>query len=312
MDRFLIDELRARCIEISTGEPNPAMVSRTVDAYERILEFAQMGREEGILALDEGAESLDTNDEMQELFAKLIGLVVDGTEPEIIYQIGVNMCASKMYSSYVGLVNLMYIQGSIMIQAGDNKYVIADFLQSMMPKVVMEELNRRECDRALTPPVKVAEEGTELICSLCKYKEEIDEKDHSVFSETAKTLLKLDDKDIQRLLSEVDNSTVALAMKALPGQAREKLFNNMSKNVAMSVAQDMEYMGPVRARDAEECCVSIMKTLLVLSNNVEIREYDLSILKVVIDMYDSEEMENEALKDKYQELRNVLERIFND
>jgi len=312
MDRFLIDELRAKCIEISTGEADSVMISKTVDAYERILEFAVIARNEGLLELEEAAALLDVQDETQEMFIKLIGLIVDGTEPDMVKQIGANMCASRMYSSYVGLVNLMYIQGALMIQAGENKCVIADIIKSMMPMVVCEELFTRECDSALPKALAKAEEDEERIKSLCKYKDEIDEKDHSVLNETAKTIIMLSDQDIQRLLRDIDVSTVAVAMKGLPGQARERFFSNVSKNIAISIAEDMDYMGPVRFRDAEECCASIMKTLLKLLGMGEIQDYDLSILKVVIDMYDSAEQENTALKDKYQELRNVIEKIYND
>jgi len=312
MDRFLIDELRARCIEISTGETDLVMISKTVDAYERILEFAVIARKEGLLELEEAAALLDVQDETQELFIMLTGLIVDGTEPGMVRQIGANMCASRRYSSYVGLMNLMYIQGALMIQAGKNKNVIANILKSMMPTVVVEELFRRECDRALPKALEESLEQENLISSLCKHKGEIDEKDHSVLNETAKTIIMLSDQDMQRLLRDIDNNTVALAMKGLPGQARERFFNNMSKNISRIVAEDMEYMGPVRLRDVEECCVSIMKTLLSLSNKWEIQEYDLSILKVVLDMYDSAEQENEALKDKYQELRTIINNIYNE
>jgi len=312
MDRFLIDELKARCIEISTGEADSVMISKTVDAYERILEFAGIARNEGILALEEAAALLDAKDETQELFIKMIELIVDGTEPDLVKQIATNMCASRMYSSYVGLINLMYIQGSLMIQVGVNKCVIADIIKSMMPRVVYEEYFRRECDRAPSKALSKKEEDENRIKSLCKYKEEIDAKDHSVINETTKTLMMLSDQDIQRLLRDIDTRTVEFAMKGLPGQARERLFNNMSKNIARIIAEDMEYMGPIRLRDAEECCVSMMKTLISLSNKWEIQEYDLSILKVVLDMYDSAEQENKALKDKYQELRTIINKIFND
>jgi len=286
MDSYFLDELRAKCNEISAEEPNQEMISKTIDAYERILEFSKVARHEGLLALDEAKESLDVCDDTQKLFAKLIGLIVDGTESDVIRQISANMFASKQYTSYVGLINLMYIQGSLMIQAGENRCIISEILKSMMPTFVFTELLEREKVRTLATTKDKTKDEERRIESLCKYDDDIDEKDHSVIGETAKTLIMIIDQDIQRLLRDTDNNTVALAMKGLPGQARARIFSNVSKNTAIAIVQDMEYMGPVRLKDVEECCVSIMKTLLKLSSKWEIQEYDLSILKVVIDMYD--------------------------
>ena len=103
-----------------------------------------------------------------------------------------------------------------------------------------------------------------------------------------------------------------MAMKGLPGKARVRILNNMSKRLAVMLSKDMMYMGPVPLKYVEEECVTLVKTLLKLADSGEINEYDFSILKVVIDMFDSAEKENQILREKYKELRSIINKIYND
>lgn len=41
-------------------------------------------------------------------------------------------------------------------------------------------------------------------------------------------------------------------------------------------------------------------------------EYDFSVLKVVIDMFDSAEKEKQILREKYKELRSIINEIYNN
>lgn len=309
MERFIIEELKNKCNEINSSNDNPEMISKVIEAYDCICKFVNIGRKEGLLALEEAAEKLDLNDDTKSLFFEQMTLIVDGTAPELVKNMGANRCASYDFPSYLGLINLMYVKGSLMIQAGNTPFVVERMLKSMMPKSILVELQKREYENDLPETSREAENKIE---ALCKDDTEIDEKDHSVISETAKTLIMISNKDIQRLLRETDNSTLAVAMKGLPGKARARIFDNMSSRLAVMIAEQMSYMGPVRMKDVQEDCVKIMKTLLKLWNNGEIIDYDFSILKVVIDMFDSAEKENRHLRDKYQELRNVIDKIYND
>lgn len=310
-DEFCVNYLADKCREIENNKSED-MAIQTVNAFERVLEFANLGRKEGLLALEEACENLDMNDETQAVFFDMMQLVVDGTDPGLVERIGMNKCISMNFSSYQGLMILMYVQGSLMIQAGDMPRIIEELLRSMMPKSILNELKKRDCEGALPKAIEEVESKQNLIEDLCNDGKEIDEKDHSIISETAKALIMISDKDVQRLLRDTDLSTLTVAMKGLPGKARAGIFRNMSSRLATMVAEDMTYMGPVRLRDVEEECVRMMKTLIKLSDIWEIGEYDLSILKVVIDMYDCAEKENKALRDKYKELRSIINKIYND
>ncbi len=61
----------------------------------------------------------------------------------------------------------------------------------------------------------------------------------------------VDDKGIQAVLREVDNSELALALKTASEELQNKVFNNMSERAAALIKEDMEFMGPVRVSDVE-------------------------------------------------------------
>lgn len=310
-DELCVKNLTIKCQEIE-NDNNMNLISQTVDAYERVISFAEVSRSEGLLALEDASEQLNMNDEPQALFFEMIQLVVDGTEPSIVEHIGMNRCITMNLPSYQGIMNLMYVQGSLMIQAGETPWIIGKMLKSMMPKPVIDELIRRDCENDLPKDLAEVESKQSIVEDFCEDDKEIDEKDHSIVSETAKALIVLSDKDIQRLIRDINNSTLAMAMKGLPGKARARILNNMSKRLAVMLSKDMMYMGPVPLKYVEEECVTLAKTLLKLADSCEINEYDFSILKVVIDMFDSAEKENQILREKYKELRSIINKIYND
>ncbi len=64
-------------------------------------------------------------------------------------------------------------------------------------------------------------------------------------------LLKLDDKSIQALLKEVDNSQWSVALKGASEEIRQKVLGNLSQRAADLLREEMEYLGPVRVSDVE-------------------------------------------------------------
>ncbi len=65
-------------------------------------------------------------------------------------------------------------------------------------------------------------------------------------------ILLLDDRAIQRVLRDVDNNDLGVALKAANEDVQNVIFKNMSKRLASMIKEDMEYMGPVRMKDVEE------------------------------------------------------------
>lgn len=83
-------------------------------------------------------------------------------------------------------------------------------------------------------------------------------------------ILLLDDRAIQRVLHDVDNNDLALALKGSNEQVQNAIFNNLSKRLAAMIKEDMEFMGPVRMKDVEEAQQKIVNIIRKLEDSAEI------------------------------------------
>lgn len=87
---------------------------------------------------------------------------------------------------------------------------------------------------------------------------------------TYEDIVKLDDKSIQRVLKDIDNSVLALAIKASPKNIQDLLFKNLSNRVADMIREDIELMGPVRVRDVEAAQDEIVMKIRDLEKTGEV------------------------------------------
>nr|WP_242829877.1 flagellar motor switch protein FliG [Butyrivibrio fibrisolvens] len=83
-------------------------------------------------------------------------------------------------------------------------------------------------------------------------------------------ILMLDDRSIQRVLRDVDNSDLSLACKGANEQVQTAIFNNLSKRLAVMIKEDMDFMGPVRMKDVEEAQQKIVNIIRKLEDSGEI------------------------------------------
>ena len=83
-------------------------------------------------------------------------------------------------------------------------------------------------------------------------------------------ILALDDKTIQRVLRDVDNNDLGIALKGAAEEVQNVIFNNLSKRLVAMIREDMEYMGPVRMKDVEEAQQKIVNVIRKLEDSGEI------------------------------------------
>lgn len=83
-------------------------------------------------------------------------------------------------------------------------------------------------------------------------------------------ILSLDDRAIQRVLRDVDNNDLAIALKSANEEVQGVIFNNLSKRLAAMIKEDMDFMGPVRLKDVEEAQQKIVNIVRKLEDAGEI------------------------------------------
>lgn len=171
--------------------------------------------------------------EMQADIAKRIA-IMDSTSPEIINE--VEQILEKKLSATV----------------------TQDYTQTGGIQAVVEVLNGvdRSTERTILDALEI--QDPELA-------EEI-KKRMFVFED----IVTLDNRAIQRVIREVENDDLRLALKVASDEVKEVAFSNMSTRMVETFKEEMEFMGPVRLRDVEEAQTRIVSAIRRLEEVGEI------------------------------------------
>lgn len=84
-------------------------------------------------------------------------------------------------------------------------------------------------------------------------------------------LINISDRDLQRLLVEVEQKDMVLALKGASTDLQAKMLNNLSERAAAMITEEMELMGPVRVSDVESAQRNILETAQNLEEQEEIQ-----------------------------------------
>lgn len=104
----------------------------------------------------------------------------------------------------------------------------------------------------------------------------LEEKDPELAGEIKKRMFVfediviLDDRAIQRVIREVENEDLRLALKVASDEVKNVVFKNMSQRMEETFKEEMEYMGPVRLKDVEEAQTRIVGSIRQLEDAGEI------------------------------------------
>lgn len=83
-------------------------------------------------------------------------------------------------------------------------------------------------------------------------------------------IIHIQDKDIQKILREVDRKELALALKVADEKLRNKIFSNMSERAADLLKEELQYMGMVKLKEVEAAQAKIIDVIKMLEENGEI------------------------------------------
>ena len=95
----------------------------------------------------------------------------------------------------------------------------------------------------------------------------VEEKDPELAEEIRKLMfvfediIYVDDRGIQELLKNVDNTKLVTALKTAPDDVKAKLFKNMSNRAASLLKEDLDALGPTKISDVEKAQQEIVMKL---------------------------------------------------
>jgi flagellar motor switch protein FliG len=80
----------------------------------------------------------------------------------------------------------------------------------------------------------------------------------------------LDDRSIQLILRQVQVSELATALKGVPDRVKNKVMQNMSERAALSLAEEIDMMGPTRVHVVEESQAGVVRVIRKLEEEGQI------------------------------------------
>jgi flagellar motor switch protein FliG len=83
-------------------------------------------------------------------------------------------------------------------------------------------------------------------------------------------ITKLSTQAIQRVLKEVDQQDIAIALKGATEEVKNFIMSNLSKRLQEMIEDDLQVMGPMRLRDVEEAQQKIVNAVRALEESGEI------------------------------------------
>ncbi len=106
--------------------------------------------------------------------------------------------------------------------------------------------------------------------------EQLEEQDEEMALEIKRKMflfediVQIDDKGIQRVLRDVDQRELALALKVSDEKVKQKIYKNMSERAATVVQEELEFMGPVKLKEVEAAQMKIVDIIKLLEEQEEI------------------------------------------
>ncbi len=83
-------------------------------------------------------------------------------------------------------------------------------------------------------------------------------------------IVNLDDRAVQSVLRQADTKQLALALKGVSTEVRDKITRNMSERAGASLVEEIEVMGPVRLKQVEEAQAIIIRLIRTLEESGDI------------------------------------------
>ena len=83
-------------------------------------------------------------------------------------------------------------------------------------------------------------------------------------------IVNLDDRAVQAILRQADTKALALALKGVSPEVRDKITRNMSERAGAGLVEEIEVMGPVRLKQVEEAQAVVIRLIRTLEESGDI------------------------------------------
>lgn len=239
-----IGEVRAKGIMKSPGVLT-AEAEHLLKMAESLDGLYVTTRKEGLIIVGELADEMEESPSVLYL-RKLAGTILNYADSKISEDIGFQLYLTSNYSDYIALEYLLVLYIVIELFESEPFIVVKEKLYSLLPGEIREEIERRELEKERIEEEKrdaerAAEKAIDISASLIVIEEEpsadlmgadtdfVRNVEHEIYS--------CSDMAVQRILRELNETDLSLAMKVFGSDLKEVLFKNMSRRTVADVAE---------------------------------------------------------------------------
>jgi hypothetical protein len=208
------------------------------------------------------------------------------------------------------------------MQQGMNPRIIEEQLLSMLTKSVKKAYKDGEKERKkIRKAAEKAEDETADMTLVEKYSvgESLVKPGNEAYYETQLLdylIVKgLEDRALQRVLRDIYDDDLVYVMKAVSGEARSKVFKNLSKRQAAIIAEDLEYLGFALVENVVKAEHEMLKVVMRLHRaaiihiaNGELADAFSKVLSIPFDNMEKDENMKAAERD----LRTLIGKYMSD
>jgi flagellar motor switch protein FliG len=147
----------------------------------------------------------------------------------------------------------------------------ANLERRMASLLVPSDLSAVGGVQPLVEIINRADRGTEKLIM-----EGLEERDPELAEEVRsrmfmfEDLTNLEDRAVQLVLRQVEIANLAVALKGVAPSVHTKIMNNMSERAAITLAEEIELLGPVRVQAVEEAQTEVVRVIRELEESGQI------------------------------------------
>lgn len=254
----LLDHVRLDAIDQlkNTDKITKEQQDQMIEVIKEIIDLSNLARREGLLALEDLTKNMTSD-----LLKQLIILVVDGTFPHIIAEIGTNIYWTKSSKGPDAMMDYMYLRGMLGIQNGENPRILLEILLSLMPyahredyRAQIESLHQRE--------------GMDKLFSIHPAFQ--DEKTMESIHNLEHVVSKLPNRCIQRILHELDHRDLTICVYVFQQNIRKNILDNLSTGMAQAIMDDMALCQSISENTVYTSLIKVQDIINHLQKNGEI------------------------------------------
>ncbi|MBP5330844.1 MAG: hypothetical protein J6Y89_03220 [Lachnospiraceae bacterium] len=321
MKDLMYFELREcnRIIRQAVGDEKSEGDLSLIKTINTLVRLGEIARKEGLLVLEETLQ--DVKDIGDNGMMHTLGLLlVDGTGPESVEEIGMRRYFRDDPQGYMGLRYLMTIYGLLALQAGEHPRMLEESLLSMLPEGIIKDYADKDDPLTDSPSYINREKEEERRNKDKTFPEEYyltkgvaaepDTGRYYLFSALDYAICHLDNRNLQRVLREMDMRELAAVLTALTGEAVRKVFSNMSSRAVDMIAEEMDMRNHfVYANTAENLCYKTYNIIRKLEDTGEIVMEGSDVVNLLIRQSEAEnnELENCEFSEGEKEVMKLLE-----